>query len=57
MRLGLLDWNMMYGKDVKLAPTEGKSEAWKRGQYMVDVLGHCGECHTPHRSAGCDAAG
>jgi mono/diheme cytochrome c family protein len=32
---------------VKLAPAEGKSEAWKRGQYMVEVLGHCGECHTP----------
>jgi mono/diheme cytochrome c family protein len=47
VRLGLMGWNMMYGKDVKLEPAEGKSEAWKRGQYMVDVLGHCGECHTP----------
>ena len=47
VRLGLMGWNMLYGKDVKLAPTEGKSEAFKRGQYMVDVLGHCGECHTP----------
>ena len=47
VRLGLMGWNMMYGKDVKLDSGEGKSEAWKRGQYMVDVLGHCGECHTP----------
>ncbi|MFW0756806.1 c-type cytochrome [Pseudomonas sp. H11T01] len=47
VRLGLMGWNMLYGKDVKLAPADGKSEAWKRGQYMVDVLGHCGECHTP----------
>jgi mono/diheme cytochrome c family protein len=47
VRLGLMGWNMMYGKDMKLEPAEGKSEAWKRGQYMVDVLGHCGECHTP----------
>lgn len=47
VRLGLMGWNMMYGKDVKLESAEGKSEAWKRGQYMVDVLGHCGECHTP----------
>lgn len=47
VRLGLMGWNMLYGKDVKLAPAEGKGEQWKRGQYMVDVLGHCGECHTP----------
>jgi mono/diheme cytochrome c family protein len=47
VRLGLTGWNMLYGKDVKLASTEGNSEAFKRGQYMVDVLGHCGECHTP----------
>lgn len=47
VRLGLMGWNMFYGKGVKLAAADGKSEAWKRGQYMVDVLGHCGECHTP----------
>ncbi|WP_242209075.1 MULTISPECIES: cytochrome c [unclassified Pseudomonas] len=47
VRPGLIGWNMMYGKDLKLEPAEGKSAAWKRGQYMVEVLGHCGECHTP----------
>jgi mono/diheme cytochrome c family protein len=47
VRLGLMGWNMLYGKDVQLSSTEGKSDAFKRGQYMVDVLGHCGECHTP----------
>ncbi|MEO6681138.1 MAG: c-type cytochrome, partial [Pseudomonas sp.] len=47
VRLGLMGWNMLYGKDVKLAPAEGKSETFKRGEYMVEVLGHCGECHTP----------
>ncbi len=24
-----------------------RSEAWNRGAYLVTVLGHCGECHTP----------
>ncbi|WP_249675872.1 cytochrome c [Pseudomonas abieticivorans] len=47
VRLGLMGWNMLYGNDLKLAPAQGKSEAWARGQYMVEVLGHCGECHTP----------
>ncbi len=24
-----------------------RSEAWKRGAYLVQAPGHCGECHTP----------
>ncbi|MFI8479024.1 c-type cytochrome [Pseudomonas sp. NPDC078700] len=52
VRLGLLAWNMVYAKDLQLQPAEGKSAAWKRGQYMVDVLGHCGECHTPRSQTG-----
>jgi len=47
VRPGLIGWNMLYGKALRLESAEGKSEAWKRGQYMVEVLGHCGECHTP----------
>ncbi len=52
VRLGLTGWNMLYGKSVELQSTEGKSAAWQRGQYMVEVLGHCGECHTPRNSIG-----
>lgn len=52
VRMGLAGWNMLYGKSVQLQPAEGKSEAWQRGQYMVEVLGHCGECHTPRNSIG-----
>lgn len=52
VRLGLTGWNMLYGKSVELQSTDGKSEAWQRGQYMVEVLGHCGECHTPRNSIG-----
>ncbi|MFI7857046.1 cytochrome c [Pseudomonas promysalinigenes] len=52
VRLGLTGWNMLYGKSVQLQPGEGKSPAWQRGQYMVEVLGHCGECHTPRNPIG-----
>lgn len=52
VRLGLSGWNMLYGKSVELQSAEGKSEAWQRGQYMVEVLGHCGECHTPRNDIG-----
>ena len=30
----------------------GSSPAWQRGRYLVNVLGHCGECHTPRGIAG-----
>ncbi|HDY98577.1 MAG TPA: cytochrome c [Pseudomonas sabulinigri] len=52
VRPGIIAWNLMYGDGVPLESPEGKSQAWQRGQYMVDVLGHCGECHTPRGMAG-----
>jgi mono/diheme cytochrome c family protein len=29
-----------------------KDEAWNRGRYLVDALGHCTECHTPRNLMG-----
>lgn len=52
VRLGLSGWNMLYGKSVQLESAEGKSAAYQRGQYLVEVLGHCGECHTPRNQIG-----
>ena len=52
LRFGLSFWNMLYGSELQLAPTTGKSEQWQRGEYLVEVLGHCGECHTPRNVAG-----
>ncbi|ARU88826.1 cytochrome c [Pseudomonas sp. M30-35] len=52
VRLGLIGWNMLYAEDLQLQSAQGKSAAWKRGQYMIDVLGHCGECHTPRGVTG-----
>lgn len=51
MRWTLNFWNIMFaGKDAR--DSDGQSDTWKRGQYLVDVLGHCGECHTPRNSLG-----
>ncbi len=52
LRFGLAFWNMIYKDRVQLQPTEGKSAAWQQGQYLVEVLGHCGECHTPRSISG-----
>jgi mono/diheme cytochrome c family protein len=46
-RWGLAFWNLVNARDKRFAPDSGKSEAWNRGAYLVEALGHCGECHTP----------
>lgn len=52
LRFGMSFWNLLYKDSVELQPSEGKSEPWQRGQYLVEVLGHCGECHTPRNALG-----
>jgi mono/diheme cytochrome c family protein len=45
-------WNFLY-RDAEGAPTsQGSSPAWQRGRYLVDVLGHCGDCHSPRGTLG-----
>jgi mono/diheme cytochrome c family protein len=51
IRAGLAAWQALYFKPGAWQPTPGKSESWNRGSYLVTVLGHCGECHTPKNIA------
>jgi mono/diheme cytochrome c family protein len=46
-RWGLTFWNLINAPDRRLEPDTSKSAAWNRGAYLVEALGHCGECHTP----------
>ncbi|HSC83651.1 MAG TPA: cytochrome c [Pseudomonas sp.] len=52
LRFGLKFWNLLYKDSVQLQPAAGNSKVWQQGQYLVEVLGHCGECHTPRNSQG-----
>jgi mono/diheme cytochrome c family protein len=47
IRLGMRGWNLLFLTDTLPAASVGHTPAWQRGRYVVDVLGHCGECHTP----------
>jgi mono/diheme cytochrome c family protein len=47
IRLGMLGWNLLFLHDSLPAVSAGDSPAWQRGRYLVNVLGHCGECPTP----------
>jgi mono/diheme cytochrome c family protein len=52
IRLGMLGWNLLFLHDSLPAISAGSSPAWQRGRYLVNVLGHCGECHTPRGIVG-----
>jgi mono/diheme cytochrome c family protein len=52
IRLGMLGWNLLFLHDTLPSVSAGSSPAWQRGRYLVNVLGHCGECHTPRGIAG-----
>jgi mono/diheme cytochrome c family protein len=50
VRFGLKAWNLVAHDAEVFAPKQDKSESWNRGNYLVNALGHCGECHTPRDS-------
>ena len=39
-------WKELYFKHRAFNDRPGKGATWNRGAYLVNVLGHCGECHT-----------
>jgi mono/diheme cytochrome c family protein len=45
-------WKWLFFDAGPLAADAAKSEPQNRGRYLVDALGHCGECHTPRNFLG-----
>jgi mono/diheme cytochrome c family protein len=46
-RWGLRFWDMVNASGRAFEPDTARSPEWNRGAYLVQALGHCGECHTP----------
>jgi mono/diheme cytochrome c family protein len=46
-RFGLIFWNWLYFDHTPPNIPAKASAAWKRGEYLVNGLGHCAACHTP----------
>ena len=46
-RWPLTVWNMVFTGKIGYTPDPAHDEAWNRGAYLVQGLGHCGSCHTP----------
>ena len=51
-RIALGGWKLLFFNDGPRAPLSASGDQVKRGQYLVEGLGHCGECHTPRNPLG-----
>jgi mono/diheme cytochrome c family protein len=40
-------WALLFNPDKRFEPRTGRDPQWNRGAYLVEAMGHCGECHTP----------
>ncbi len=54
IRLIMAGWNLLFFEPGRFKPNSGQSEAWNRGAYIAEGLGHCGACHTPLNSLGAE---
>jgi nicotinate dehydrogenase subunit B len=52
----LAGWNALFHSPQTFRPDPAKSEAWNRGAYLVEGLGHCGACHSPRNELGAEVA-
>jgi nicotinate dehydrogenase subunit B len=49
-------WNALFHNSAAFQADATKSEAWNRGAYLVEGLGHCGACHSPRNALGAEKA-
>ncbi|GAC1338775.1 MAG: hypothetical protein NVSMB18_05800 [Acetobacteraceae bacterium] len=53
-RILLAGWNMLFLRPGPWQPDPAHDETWNRGAYLVEAVGHCGACHTPHNALGAE---
>jgi mono/diheme cytochrome c family protein len=52
IRSGINLWNLFFADAAAVPASTGADPEWQRGRYLVEVLGHCGECHSPRGALG-----
>jgi mono/diheme cytochrome c family protein len=45
-------WQALFLDKGDLPDESARDERWKRGRYLVQAAGHCGECHSPRNFLG-----
>ena len=53
MRIVMAGWNL-FSPAAPAPDAAGKSDAWQRGEYLVNGPAHCGACHSPKTILGAD---
>jgi mono/diheme cytochrome c family protein len=53
----LVGWNLLFLHPGVWQPDPAKGADWNRGAYLVEAIGHCGACHTPHNILGAEKSG
>jgi mono/diheme cytochrome c family protein len=51
-RFLLIFWKWLFFEPGPFAPDPARTAALNRGAYLVQALGHCGECHSPRNFLG-----
>ena len=51
-RAALTGWKALFFDNSEFKPDPSRDAAANRGAYLVEVMGHCGECHTPRNIFG-----
>lgn len=45
-------WKFMFFDTAPTRDDPARGEAWNRGRYLTEALGHCAECHSPRNALG-----
>jgi mono/diheme cytochrome c family protein len=53
-RILLAGWNFLYLNPGPWHSDPAHDATWNRGAYLVEAIGHCGACHTPHNPLGAE---
>ena len=54
LRFMMRGWNLLFFKSKLAFTAPSRSQAWARGEYLVNGPAHCGACHTPKNVFGAD---
>jgi mono/diheme cytochrome c family protein len=54
MRIMMAGWSLFAPSSIRVSDVVGKSDAWHRGDYLVNGPAHCGACHSPKTMLGAD---
>ena len=52
IRTSMIVWRELFFKAGSYKPDPAQSDAWNRGAYLVEGLGHCSACHSPRNLMG-----